>query len=418
MRGIAEALAKGVTQVTREHYKEKKRLERSSRASYRGWSRPRCPIKYEVFDAMPEAIERVSGGGSLPFTVRQLFYQIRPLLEGKIDRALEYAYFTPALVTEYEKSHGTIRGLLYDSRGTFREPHTGVGVPLGTTHVASYSIPHWRYNKIVYVEKEGFGPIFEAAKLSERYDLGLMMGKGYATRAAKDLLRLAKGRGVTILALHDCDVDGYEIKRTLAEATRTRPGHYIEVIDIGLMVADVEALGLATERVARRKAPPWLLRLTSKEKDFLVERRLRCELNAMTSHQLITYIETKLAEHGLTSKVVPPEEVVEAEFLENFAAHLREAAKEMANAAFKKVTGGTFDSFAMNAFYSVWEGVKLPKGFRAMLERELHDGSRGRPWDGLVADKAETQAKERARKKRAMLVRELIARLKSIEGGI
>lgn len=284
---IAEALAKSIAHVAQEHYRQKKAAERHGSRSYRAWYRPpRDVLKEDVFEVMPAAVAAASGGGALPFKVRQLYYQVRPLLQDLTDKTLEYAYFTPALVTEYEELHGPIPGLLYDARGTFTEPHTGKAVPLGTAEVSNYAVPDWTFDKILYIEKEGFAPVLEAAKFAERFDVGIMGGKGYATRAAKDLLARAEAHGVTVLVAHDCDGDGRQIARTLAEGTRTRPSHSLNIIDIGLHASDAAVMGLAAERTRAGE---------------------RVELNAMTSRQFIDFLEQRLDAHGLTEKVIPPD---------------------------------------------------------------------------------------------------------------
>lgn len=318
MSSISDALSKSLAHVTQAHTRDKKAAERSGARSYsRSWYRePRDVLKYHVFKVLPEAIAIAGSNGAFPFKERQLFYQVRPLLQKRTDKELTSAYFSPTLITEYEDDNGPIPGLLYDARGNFSEPHTGVRVPLGTAEVAGYTIPTWTYDKILYIEKEGFDPVLKAAKFSERFDIGVAGGKGYSTRAAKDLLAMAEAHDVAVLVFHDCDVYGYEIARTLAEATRTRPDHSLDIIDIGLSVTDVSAMGLATEDVVLKNRSSWEFesRLTTEERAFFFPggyngRNIpsqRCELNAMTSEQFISFLEKKLKAHGLDEKVIPP----------------------------------------------------------------------------------------------------------------
>ena len=409
---IAEALSKGLGRVTRDHYKEKKRQERGRRVSYRAWREPRPILKYAVFEAMPEAIARASGGGSLPFTVRQLYYQIRPLLTSATDRELDYAYFTPPLVTEYEQEHGPILGLLYDARGNLREPHTGRVVPLGTAGVGGYAIPDWTFNKVLYVEKEGFSGIFEAAKLAERYDLAIMGGKGYATRAAKQLAARAAYGGCTVLVLHDCDHDGYEIARTLAEGTRTS-WHIIDVIDVGLSVADITSMGLATEGVSIRKRPSWQFRsrLTPEEQEFFLTNRLRTEINAMSSDQLIDFVEMKLKEHGLTSKVLPPEDVAGDEFLEMSKEPLTEAAEKLVARALKEALGVTLEDINKQALTMLLKGYGTPKGYYKRMGHDLNNGQREQSWRAYTEGKAVTHSRKRVRAKKNAVLSALAKKL-------
>ncbi len=415
---IATALSKGLARVSREHYKEKKRQERGRRGSYRAWKAPEPILKDAVFEAMPEAIAQASGDGALPFGVRTLFYKIRPLIAGEVNKELQYSYFTPPLVTEYEEENGPIPGLYYDPRGNMMEPHTGTSVPLGTTAVSGYTIPEWLFNKVLYVEKEGFGPVFEATKLAERYDMAIMGGKGYATRAAKDLLAAAERENITVLVLHDCDVEGYEISRTLTEATRTS-WHTIDVIDIGLSVADVTAMSLATEGVSMRKRPPWefQLRLTAEEKEFFLTNRLRTEINAMASDQLINFVETKLEEHGLTEKVVPPADVARDKFLEVSKERLTDAAGKLAARALKETLGVTLDDLNRLALQMLMKDYSMPKGFYTRMGHDLNNGQREQSWRAYAEGKAEghSQKAVRAKKGAALeaLAKELLARLTS-----
>lgn len=409
---IAEALAKSIAHVARDHYKEKKRLERGHRRSYRGWTAPRPVLKDAVFEAMPQAIARASSNGALPFTVRQLYYQIRPLIQG-VDRELDYAYFTPPLVTEYEEMNGPIRGLMYDARGHLvgpagrHPPCPACGrslpqdlIPLGTAAVQAYAIPQWDYKAILYIEKEGFGPIFEATHFAERHDIALMMGKGYAVRAAKTLLKAARGHDITVLVLHDCDLDGYEIARTLAYGTRTTRFHHVDISDIGLRVADVTGMGLETERVSMRKAPSWQFErgLTSEERDFFLGQRLRTELNAMTSEQLIEYVERKLEEHGLTSKVVPPEDVVVTEFKAASEEPLRRAAQALVRRALKENLGIAVDELNEEALRLLCAGQE-PGVFYKEMVTDLNDGDREMSWRVYVAEKAGQHIEKWAKKK-------------------
>jgi hypothetical protein len=386
---IAADLAKGIAHVARDHYKEKKRQERSRGTSYRAWREPAPRLKVDVFASMPEAIARVSSNGTLPFTVRQLFYQIRPLVQDAA-RELTYAYFTPPLVTEYEDwKNCPILGLMYDARGHLVAPHgLHPPIPLGTAAVQSYEIPDWGYKAILYIEKEGFAPIFEATRLKERYDIALMMGKGYGVRAAKALLAAAEERGITLLVLHDCDVDGYEIARTLAEETRTSEFE-LDIIDIGLKVADVTAMGLETERVSMRRTPPWEFRsrLTPEEEDFFLHKHLRTELNAMTSLQLVEYIERKLEEHGLGEKLVPPEEVVAGEFEAASQEPRRHDAQTLVRHIVNETYGIDLDDLEAKALDLLRADQESGAFYKAMVE-DLNNGDREMFWQVYITEKA------------------------------
>ena len=81
------------------------------------------------------------------------------------------------------------------------------------------------------------------------------------------------------------------------------------MIDIGLLLDDVEAMGLQSEPVSvtgweKREATLSRHGATEEEIDFLEKERV--ELNAMTSPELIAFIEEKLELHGV-EKLMPDE---------------------------------------------------------------------------------------------------------------
>ncbi|MEW9123598.1 MAG: hypothetical protein AB2421_12895 [Thermotaleaceae bacterium] len=258
-------------------------------------------MKKIVFAVMPEAIKRASGDGKYPFSARGLYYQVRPLIQKYTKKELSYEYFTPPLLTEYQELYGEIKGLYYEARGVLIEPHTGREIPLGTREVSAYQAEAWLFNKILYVEKTGLLPILKAAKIGEKYDMALMSSQGFANRSAKELLSEFEKEfeEMTILCIHDCDISGHEIARTLAEETRTSKRR-IRIIDLGLSVEDVQQWQLETENVYIRQTPPaeFLNRLSRLERRFFLGKKInahngtlkgqRCELNAFRPDDLIT----------------------------------------------------------------------------------------------------------------------------------
>ena len=66
--------------------------------------------------------------------------------------------------------------------------------------------PRHRFGAILFIEKEGFDPLFEAVQLAERYDLAIMSTKGMSVTASPRAGRGAvRGLGVPLLVLHDFD---------------------------------------------------------------------------------------------------------------------------------------------------------------------------------------------------------------------
>jgi len=281
-------------------------------------------LKEAVWAVLSDAVRETSDGGKLSYGPRNLFYVVRKRIQTLTQEQLNWKYFSQALLIEYQARVGALPGLEQDPRGWAVEPHTGARIPLGTREVSEYAPPQFLYNKVLYVEKKGVLPAFEATRLAERYDLCIVAGEGYASRAAKDFLRMAESQNITVLCLHDFDINGLEIVRTLRESTRTAK-QGINVLDLGLRYSDVVQLGLQADpegvRLEKGYAKPVLAELSDTERTFLVgdgRRGNRVELNALTPRQLVDYVEGKLAEHGLTAKVVPPEGVIREELDREF----------------------------------------------------------------------------------------------------
>jgi DNA topoisomerase VI subunit A len=164
---------------------------------------------------------------------------------------------------------------------------------------------------VLFIEKEGFTPVLEAARLPERFDIALMSTKGMSVTAARMLVDELCGRlGLKLFVLHDFDITGFSIWKTLIETGRRyRFKHDVGANDLGLRLVDVELLGLASESVIVDKDRIALTRrlringATDDEIAFLLSGR-RVELNAMTSDVFVRFVEDGLRAHGVT-KVVP-----------------------------------------------------------------------------------------------------------------
>jgi len=395
---ILEALADSLSDVLKGHHAEKKRVERERTVRTRPVSfrthEPR--VKTAVFHVMREAASKASANFTLPYSVRQLYYQVRPLIQDYTYKELNYAYFTPPLVTEYEEIYGPLQGLIYEPRGHLIEPHRDIEVPLGTVDVAGYEIPDYEYDKILYIEKEGFRQIFDAVKLGQRYDMALMTAKGFATRAAKLLLSHASGKDIVILGAHDADISGYEIIRALENETRTSLGMYLDVIDLGLTVKEALDMGLESENVVIQKEPSrgLLYRLTSEEKEFLLGTRgyyykarqgKRVELNAMTTDQLISWLEARLKELGLQTKVLPPAEVVEDELKISLESKLDDDVRQMVKEVIEKLLGAAIADIEEEVREEI--GVPESSGYYEEL-RQFLDGCPPEYWRDWISNKA------------------------------
>ena len=317
---ISKALWKVTKTLYKEEEKRRKDAARQQRADRDRRSATReTSLIDAVFAVMEEAVAKATGNGSLPTSARNLFYQVRSLIQRYTSKELKYEYFSQDLLPRYQEEHGPIPGLYYDPRGVLYEPHTGKAVPLGTREVEEYRFPAWLFDKILYVEKKGLWPVLRDARIAERHDMAVLAAEGYATEAARVLFEHAEqDRDYQLFVLHDADPHGYNIARTLREATRRMPGHSVEVVDLGLKLEEALDTGLQTEQFTRKKELPEKLlpRLTETERAYFEGERSgrkswvceRVELNAMTSPQLVGYIERKLEENGVRGKVIPPDD--------------------------------------------------------------------------------------------------------------
>jgi hypothetical protein len=118
---------------------------------------------------------------------------------------------------------------------------------------------------------------------------------------------------VKLLVLHDFDISGFTIAGTIASSTRRYEfSKQFEVVDLGLRLADAEAIELESEEVFFPDRTDFDAKIhtldrygaATEEIKFLVEGRERVELNAMTSPQFVDFLERKLQENGV-GKVVP-----------------------------------------------------------------------------------------------------------------
>jgi hypothetical protein len=340
--GAADDMKKGLTKSLANFTKQRKAEEKHSSAGRWRMSRMievRGKFLTEAAnEVMEECYMKASDNNRLPATARQIYYVARPLIEQQTDRPLGYAYFSQALLPNFVNEHGADWDVVYDDRGHFAEPHTKRVIGLGTLNVRAYlnrverlkleeadfdpaSVktygPNGSFGAVLYVEKEGFMPLFKRVKLAKRFDIAIMSSKGMSVTAARVLVDSICGGDVPLLVLHDFDSAGIIIKDTLENDTRRYSyASPPNVIDLGLHYRDINGLpseptnsNISDERLTKAGLSPAAIK-------FL--RNQRVELNAMTSRQLIDFVEDKLKRHGI-GKVIPHSETL-ARTYELFAA--------------------------------------------------------------------------------------------------
>jgi hypothetical protein len=265
--------------------------------------------KQTILDALPAAIDKASGDGRYRYSLRQLFYAVRPAYLGTIGSEPDYNYFAQ-VVTDHEATLGhDLPGIYRDNRGILYHPHLQQEIPIGTRSVEQYQRPQWTFNKLLYCEKEGFFPILIDAQWPERHDCALLTSKGYASRAARDVLDLLADTGepVTIFCIHDADGPGTMIYQSLVGATRARPGRRVKVVNLGLEPKEALAMVLAVERVDRKgRTVPVADYVKPKWREWLQEHRV--ELNAMDTPTFLEWLDSKLAKYS--GKLIPPAPVL------------------------------------------------------------------------------------------------------------
>src|SRR5215212_9121943 len=156
-----KTISEALWAVSKAIYKEEeRRLKRASRPvkEEKPQGKKEPDQKEAAFMVMEEAVRHVSGGGTLPYGARRLFYRVRdmiPVITSKrFNRDGGYNYFSQTILTEYQQKHGKLEGLYYDPRGRLHEPHGGQTVDLGTREVEAYDFPKYVYDKILFVEKK------------------------------------------------------------------------------------------------------------------------------------------------------------------------------------------------------------------------------------------------------------------------
>jgi hypothetical protein len=382
-------------------------VQKAAGAAYRAmtWPPRKVSVKDAAWEVMEEAYLKASDHGQLPANARQIMYAARPLILKLAEvEKFKDSYFTQVLLPDYVSANPEQCAdwdIVYDERGDFVEPHTGQTVPLGTIAVREYlglrlplgpavslsadvmyptSGPENRYHNVLFVEKQGFDPLLEQARIAERYDIAIMSTKGMSVTAARLLIDRLASQIDRVFVLHDFDVSGFSIFGTLAaDGRRYVYENAVNMVDLGLRLVDVEAIDLQSEPVTvegdRQKRVETLRKHGAgwTEIDFLLGSldgeggAKRVELNAMTSRQFVDFIERKLLEHGV-EKVVP-----KADIIEQHARRLIE--QRLAENALDKIR----DKLATEA-----AAHKLPVDLVDQVRRRL-DREPEQSWDSALA---------------------------------
>jgi hypothetical protein len=398
----SKALIDVITGVTKKWTKQRKREERErSAANNRHYYLVRqqtVSIKEAAWHVMQAAFMAASANNTLPANARQIMYAARPTIAELADRELGKKfdkYFTQTLLPDSiaEERPAWAPKVVFDARGHFAEPHSSTEIGLGTLEVRDYLAgirshrvddfevdvreesyptagPKNRFGAILFLEKEGFGPLLDAVNLAARYDLAIMSTKGMSVTASRELVQeLCATHDIPLLVLHDFDIAGFTIFGTLRSSTRRfRYRRRFKVIDLGLRLADTR--GLERENVdvsSPSKAAETLRRhgATQQEIDILAGGE-RVELNALTSDALVALIERKLAKNGI-AKAIPDDET------------LADAYRRMHKQA---VIQDKIDELIADLGD---DDVEVPRGLRQRIAKAIKVDPT-RPWDAVVRE--------------------------------
>jgi hypothetical protein len=397
----SKALIDAITGVTKKWTKQRKREERERSAAFNRRyfliRQQTVSIKEAAWHVMQKAFMQASANNTLPANARQIMYAARPMIAQLSDRELGGKfdkYFTQTLLPDYvaERRPTWASKVAFDARGHFAEPHGNTEIGLGTLEVRNYLAearshrvngfafdirekryptagPKNRFGAVLFLEKEGFGPLLEEVRLAERYDLAIMSTKGMSVTASRELVQeLCATHDIPLLVLHDFDISGFTIFGTLRSSTRRFTySRTFKVIDLGLRLADIGGLEREDVLISSRSKTAATLRrhgATQQEIDILVGGE-RVELNALTSDALVALIERKLNEHGI-AKVVPDDET------------LADAYRRMRRQA---VIQDKIDEL----IDLDEDDVETPTGLRQRVEEAIKVDP-ARPWDAIVRE--------------------------------
>jgi hypothetical protein len=403
------SVTKSVTKKWTKQRKAEERGRRSQSSRMYVYS-DRVSFSDVAAKILPAAYDHASGGGTYTVSKRQLYYACREQFLKETGRELQYPHFASTLLVQFLNRHPETEAwkVTADPRGTLTIPNAGheVRIPCGTLQIERHLRSahntvdpfdidadlhvEWpslamgkRYQAVIYIEKEGFEPLLEEAKIASRFDLAILSCKGMSVVAARQFVDTvcAQGGGVPLLVVHDFDKAGFEISQRLTTVSEWavendrvsyRFQNDINVTDLGLRLVDVEKYALGSETIDFKGYFAADSIATPAEQEFLASGR-RVELNAFTSPQFIEWLEAKLTELGL-GKRLNPDNTILAD------AYRRATAIARINAAIEGIAEDTIEEART---------ATVPKTLRRQLQQAMEESPGA--WDQalyrLVKDK-------------------------------
>ncbi len=396
----ANSIIGAVESVTKVWAKQRKAEERNSNARHRRMYIYSDRVNFTAIadHILPGAYAKASGDGKYTVSQRQLYYASREAFREQTGREIEYSYFAQTILRQYQNRNKVDWKITADPRGTFTIPNAShpKRIPVGTISIDEYlrqerqredplngidvSLPEeWpsmargqRYGAVLYIEKEGFEPLLNEAKIAERFDLAILSCKGQSVVAARKLVDhvCAKNGGVPLFVVHDFDKYGFEIAECLttesfwAEQTDRVAYHFqnqVNVTDFGLRLDDATKYDLASEKCNPNNGTSGM---TKAEHEFMKSGQ-RVELNAFTAPQFIEWLEGKLKAH-IPQRLIPADD----EILEQ--AYRRAIAVSKINLELENIRAEAIEEA---------EEAKIPKSLRKKIKAEMKSGA---TWDRAV----------------------------------
>jgi len=283
---------------------------------------------------MTDAFMLASTNGKYSITARQMYYKLREL-SVREDTGWEgrstYSDFTQNWLTvwldENEEYESKVN---FSERGNFYVDGSQTG--LGTASVRTFIDAknnktdkfkvyggtqdlyiddtqfniRYKYDKALYIEKTGFDSVFRAERLAEKYNLLIVSGQGFASRAARRLLYDLQQQGLKLYCMHDLDVDGVSIFNSMQQAN-DKFKHDLDIEDLGITLADIIKYNIAPERIDKtEKRKTRLEGIQDKNlRSFFDKGKKvqRVELNAFSTEQILEMIDNKLGDCASLPKV-------------------------------------------------------------------------------------------------------------------
>lgn len=272
-------------------------------------------------DYVTEAFNMASDNGRYAITARQIWYKMREL-SGIEEKKRTYADFTQEILTEWIDDNPEYEDKVnFSDRGNFYVDGSQNG--LGTANVRSFintigtskntfdcygginSNIHiepdfdliYKYDKVLYIEKTGFDAIFKAEKIGEKYNMIIVSGQGFSTRAAKTLLYEFQQMGMKLYCLHDLDISGIYILDSFGSPNK-KFKQIIHMENLGVTLEDVEKYNIKPEMIDIKKEDRNKLKSLSGDYQNFFDAGTsyrRVELNAFTTAQILEILDNKLS---------------------------------------------------------------------------------------------------------------------------